>query len=473
MDKINKYIQLLYMNLSYGTSGFRYPAVTMLSISYNIGQSCCVLSHQKNKPIGIMITASHNQYTDNGVKIINYDGTMLSQEDEDFMIDSMFKYTTYKELNRNTTIVIGMDTRESSDSIKQLIIKGIRKIDINPNIIDLGKVTTPQLHHEVYKVTNSNYPSYYDAYFSCLTDLEYPHVVVDCANGVGTFVLQKIIENYSLHNNIILHHINTSEYKQLNHKCGSEFIEKHGISSFCMMDHVLHASLDGDADRIICYYKVKDRFYLLDGDYISALFAYYFYKRINITGLRVGVIHTNYANSNFIDFVHSLGFHTKCTATGVKNLFRAAKHYDVGIYFESNGHGSVVFKDKHIDPELASLLNPFIGDGITDLFAILYVLQELDISPKQWFNLFHKKAANTYKFVVKDKTIFKTNASESRLIQPVKVQNSLDAIMENGYRIFIRPSGTENILRIHVEAETETELEEAKLLIRNTMREFI
>ena len=45
--------------------------------------------------------------------------------------------------------------------------------------------------------------------------------------------------------------------------------------------------------------------------------------------------------------------------------------------------------------------------------------------------------------------------------------------MENGYRIFIRPSGTENILRIHVEAETETELEEAKLLIRNTMREFI
>ena len=100
-------------------------------------------------------------------------------------------------------------------------------------------------------------------------------------------------------------------------------------------------------------------------------------------------------------------------------------------------------------------------------------MQELDISPKQWFNLFHKKAANTYKFAVKDKTIFKTNASESRLIQPVKVQNSLDAIMENGYRIFIRPSGTENILRIHVEAETETELEEAKLLIRNTMREFI
>jgi phosphoacetylglucosamine mutase len=473
MDNINKNTQLVYMNLSYGTSGFRYPVATMLSLSYNIGQACCVLSHQKKKPIGIMITASHNPYTDNGVKIINYDGTMLSSEDETFMIDSMFKYTTYKRLVRKTTIVIGMDTRESSESIKQLLIKGIRQIDLDPSIIDLDKVTTPQLHHGVYKVSNAKYPSYDEAYFSRVCDLEFPHVVVDCANGVGAILMQKLVEQHSMQSNIILHHTNVSEYSQLNYKCGSDFIQKYGDASFCLMDHVLHASLDGDADRIICYYNVNDSFYLLDGDYISALFAYYFYKCINTTGLRVGVIHTNYANSNFISYIHSLGFHTKCSATGVKHLYRAAKEYDIGIFFESNGHGSVLFKNPHIDPDLSSILNPFIGDGITDLFAILYVLQELDISPKQWYGLFEKLPAQTYKMVVKNKDIFKTNQDQSRLISPLDLQFQLDDIMKSGCRVFIRPSGTEDIVRLHIEGPSMFDIEETKSLVRFSMWKYI
>jgi len=77
------------MQLTYGTAGFRYPAQIILGIAYNIGQSCAVLSHQQQKPIGIMITASHNPYTDNGVKLMYYDGTMLSPDDELFMVESV------------------------------------------------------------------------------------------------------------------------------------------------------------------------------------------------------------------------------------------------------------------------------------------------------------------------------------------------------------------------------------------------
>ena len=77
------------MQLTYGTAGFRYPAQVILGIAYNIGQTCCVLSHQLQKPIGIMITASHNPYTDNGVKLMYYDGTMLSPDDELFMVESV------------------------------------------------------------------------------------------------------------------------------------------------------------------------------------------------------------------------------------------------------------------------------------------------------------------------------------------------------------------------------------------------
>ena len=461
------------MQLTYGTAGFRYQAQVIIGIAYNIGQTCSVLSHQLQKPIGIMITASHNSYTDNGVKLMYYDGTMLSPEDELFMVDSVQKKVTYKSLVRKSTIIIGMDTRESSEEIKKLIIHGIRNADQESTIVELGLVTTPELHHETYRYSYHRTPPYLNAYFSQLSDLEYPHVVVDCANGVGSLRMRDIVDKHELQNNIILHHTDITQANALNHKCGSDFVVSQGDSTFCMMDHVLHASLDGDADRIVCYYCENDMFRLLDGDYISALFAYYFYKRVNTLGLRVGVVHTAYANSRFISFIHSLGFETRCTATGVKHLHRAAEEYDIGIYFESNGHGTVLLKDTYIDQDLSAFINPLIGDGVADVFAICYVLQELDISPKQWYGLFEKLPARTYKMVVKNKDIFKTNQDQSRLISPTDLQPKLDEIMKSGCRVFLRPSGTEDIVRMHIEGPTMSDIEETKSLVRFSMCKYI
>ena len=461
------------MQLTYGTAGFRYPAQIILGIAYNIGQSCAVLSHQQQKPIGIMITASHNPYTDNGVKLMYYDGSMLSPDDEMFMVESVQHKITYKSLMRKSTIIIGMDTRETSEEIKQLIIRGIHAVDQEPTIVDLGLVTTPELHHETYRHSYPRTPPYLSAYFSQISDLEYPHVVVDCANGVGALRMRDIVDKHDLQNNIILHHTDITQSNLLNHKCGSDFVVSQGDSTFCMMDHVLHASLDGDADRIVCYYSENGLFRLLDGDYISALFAYYFYKRVNTTGLRVGVVHTAYANSRFLSFIHGLGFETQCTATGVKHLHRAAEEYDIGIYFESNGHGTVLLKETYMDEDLYRFINPLIGDGVADVFAICYVLQELDISPKQWYGLFEKLPARTYKMVVKNKDMFKTNEDQSRLINPADMQPILDEIMKCGCRVFIRPSGTEDIVRMHIEGPTMLEIEETKTQVRFSMRKYI
>ena len=461
------------MQLTYGTAGFRYQAQVIIGIAYNIGQTCSVLSHQQQKPIGIMITASHNPYTDNGVKLMYYDGTMLSPEDELFMVESVQKKIVYKSLVRKSTIIIGMDTRESSEEIKKLIIRGIRNADQESTIVELGLVTTPELHHETYRYSHPRTPPYLNAYFSQLSDLEYPHVVVDCANGVGSLRMRDIVDKHKLQNNIVLHHTDITQANALNHKCGSDFVVSQGDSTFCMMDHVLHASLDGDADRIVCYYCENDMFRLLDGDYISALFAYYFYKRVNTLGLRVGVVHTGYANSRFLSFIHSLGFETRCTATGVKHLHRAAEEYDIGIYFESNGHGTVLLKETYIDQDLSAFINPLIGDGVADVFAICYVLQELDISPKQWYGLFEKLPARTYKMVVKNKDIFKTNQDQSRLISPTDLQPKLDEIMKSGCRVFLRPSGTEDIVRMHIEGPTMSDIEETKSLVRFNMWKYI
>jgi phosphoacetylglucosamine mutase len=43
-------------------------------------------------------------------------------------------------------------------------------------------------------------------------------------------------------------------------------------------------------------------------------------------------------------------------ATGVKNLHEKAEHYDIGIYFEANGHGTVIFNEHYLE-KLEALLN--------------------------------------------------------------------------------------------------------------------
>ena len=57
--------------MNYGTAGFRSNYESILNISYKIGKTVSYLCHKNKKNYGIMITASHNHYVDNGVKIVN------------------------------------------------------------------------------------------------------------------------------------------------------------------------------------------------------------------------------------------------------------------------------------------------------------------------------------------------------------------------------------------------------------------
>lgn len=59
---------------------------------------------------------------------------------------------------------------------------------------------------------------------------------------------------------------------------------------------------------------------------------------------QVGIVQTAYANGASTDYIRQgLQCEVACTPTGVKHLHHAAAKYDVGIYFEANGHGTVLF----------------------------------------------------------------------------------------------------------------------------------
>lgn len=61
--------------------------------------------------------------------------------------------------------------------------------------------------------------------------------------------------------------------------------------------------------------------------------------------LQVGIVQTAYANGGSTRYMReTLGLAVALTPTGVKYLHHEAKRFDIGIYFEANGHGTVLFK---------------------------------------------------------------------------------------------------------------------------------
>ena len=101
----------------------------------------------------------------------------------------------------------------------------------------------------------------------------------------------------------------------------------------------------------------KDEFKLLDGDKIATLAAGFIMRLVREAALTfedgspisVGLVQTAYANGSSTDFVkEKLQIPVVFTCTGVKYLHHAAGEFDVGVYFEANGHGTVLFSKRAI-----------------------------------------------------------------------------------------------------------------------------
>ena len=128
--------------IKYGTSGFRTHHSTILKIAEKIGLAMAQLVYYKKESFGIMITASHNHHEDNGVKIMDQYGNMVTEDIENYMekyindefsndnmpfqpLIKIFNEDLYAIKEKNLKIYIGYDSRESSPTICELIVKGM------------------------------------------------------------------------------------------------------------------------------------------------------------------------------------------------------------------------------------------------------------------------------------------------------------------------------------------------------------
>lgn len=246
------------------------------------------------------------------------------------------------------------------------------------------------------------------------------------------------------------------------------------------------------------YYFVDsdNSFHLLDGDRIATLAALFIGDLARNAGLgekvKVGVVQTAYANGASTSYItQDLKLPVVCTPTGVKYLHHAATKFDVGVYFEANGHGTVVFSDlalKRIgkyEPQspaqasaldtlraLTNLINQTVGDALSDLLLVEIILAYKNWGPKEW-DLTYKDLPNRLgRIEVADRNIFKTTDAERKLESPPGVQAQIDGLVgkyKNG-RSFARASGTEDAVRVYAEAATKGEADELAAKVADVVK---
>jgi phosphoacetylglucosamine mutase len=168
-----------------------------------------------------------------------------------------------------------------------------------------------------------------------------------------------------------------------------------------------------------------------------------------------------------------------CTPTGVKYLHHAAESYDIGVYFEANGHGTVLFSPASIAklkgagsgaPEAAAarrqllalteLINQTVGDALSDMLLVEVVLRVTGRSFAAWDSTYEDLPNRLLKVLVPDRTLFETTDAERRLTRPAGLQAQIEheAAKYAGGRSFVRPSGTEDCVRVYAECEKADEL---------------
>lgn len=113
----------------------------------------------------------------------------------------------------------------------------------------------------------------------------------------------------------------------------------------------------------------------------------------------------------------------------------------------------------YILKNLKDCINQTVGDAITDLLAVELILAMRNLSIADWDKLYTDLPSRQLKVTIKDRTVIKTTDAERRVSEPAELQNQLDNLIKTlGYtmaRSFVRPSGTEDVVRVYAEADTQ------------------
>ena len=211
-----------------------------------------MLTKSMKANMGIMITASHNPYYDNGLKLFGPDGMKLSDKIEK-KIEKLIDAKNTSQLTHNNL---------------------------------LGRVKRLEDGNEKYiKILKKNFPNNFN--------LRGTKIVLDCGNGAGYIAAPKLLRKIGAQ--VITIGVKPNGFN-INERCGSTYPFKIQSAVKKYKAHI-GISFDGDADRIImCDEKGK----IVDGDQIIAMLARRWKKKKILKGGVVGTLMSNYGLEKFL-----------------------------------------------------------------------------------------------------------------------------------------------------------------------------
>ena len=266
-------------------------------------------------------------------------------------------------------------------------------------------------------------------------NLEGMKIILDTCHGSATTCAKKIFQNLGADVKVIN---NSQSGSKINVNCGSTNLNS--LKKALKENPAdMGFSFDGDADRVI---GIDSKGNILDGDHILFLWGRELMEKNILTNNLL--VSTQMANLGFEKAWNKLGGILYKTNVGDKFVFEGIIKHKAVLGGEQSGH-------------ILSKINDFSGDGILTALQIAKYCKKKNVNLNDWlkssFNPFPQKLSN----INLNFNINRINQKTRRLIDQT-IEN-LHETYSDSCRVYIRPSGTEPLMRVLVEAENEKKVD--------------
>jgi phosphoglucosamine mutase len=361
-----------------------------------------------------MVSASHNPFADNGIKLFGAGGRKLSDE-----IEERLEHELQRLAGRSAAAASGM-TAAAPDPAS-----GAGADGSPPTGAAVGRLLTPAHAHEGYAAAVAG--SLAGRRLDGLT------AVVDCAHGSASVIAPRVLRDLGVELTVI----NAEpDGVNINDRCGSTHPDD--LSRTVVARGAdLGIAFDGDADRVLL---VDAAGALVDGDQIIALCAIDRHARGALPGDSVVV--TVMANLGFRQAMQRRGIHVVETPVGDRNVLEALEDRRLSLGGEQSGH--VIFRD------LATT-----GDGL------LTAVQVLDVIVRSGRSLADAAADAMTRLpqVLRNVRVARRDPALVDRLGPAVDQ--VESRLAGQGRVLVRASGTEPVVRVMAEAPTQADAEAA------------